>query len=513
MPEALVPPETRAAAVPDLAQVLTAAQDLAQYNRSLIEACPNPLIVVGADGRITDANLAFLKVTGLPREKVIGSEFAGHFTDRELARASHGEAFSGGIFTGRPLTVRNASGHLVHLLWRAARYRDGRDQVAGLLLIAHDVSQQRQHEDELSRLHADMAVHMEELKQRGREIQRINDLYEVMQACNSRQEAYPIIGSVAAELFPESSGALAVSVSRAHQMETAAEWGVEPKMAASFLLDDCWALRRGQMQEVAEPRALQTCRHFQSAPPGSYVCLPLTVRGDLLGLLNLRSAPGEFPGPQSRQLLTTLGEVIKLSLSSLKLRDALRAQAIRDPLTGLFNRNYLDETLRRELSRSARHQTPLCVAMLDIDNFKAFNDTYNHHAGDVLLKALAEFFINKLRASDVVCRYGGDEFALVLPDTDLRQVSERLDRMRSEVRSMECRHDGRILPAASVSIGVAQWPEHGATSKNPITSDELIKAADRALYSAKHGGRDQVCFLAATPEQKLVSDSTGGQSR
>ena len=129
-----------------------------------------------------------------------------------------------------------------------------------------------------------------------------------------------------------------------------------------------------------------------------------------------------------------LGEVIKLSLSSLKLRDALRAQAIRDPLTGLFNRNYLDETLRRELSRSARHQTPLCVAMLDIDGFKAFNDTYGHHAGDILLKALAEFFLKKLRASDIVCRYGGDEFVLVLPDTNLHQVSERLDRMRGEAK-------------------------------------------------------------------------------
>jgi diguanylate cyclase (GGDEF)-like protein/PAS domain S-box-containing protein len=512
MPEALVPPETIAAAVPDLAEVLAAAQDRAQYNRSLIEACPDPLIVVGGDGRITDANLAFFRVTGFPREKIIGSEFAGHFTDRELARASHREALSGGILTGYPLAVRNASGHLIHLQWSAARYRNGRDQAAGLLLIAHDVSQQKQREEELARLHADMAVHMEELKQREREIQRINDLYEVLQACNSRQEAYPIIGSVAAELFPKSSGALAVSISLAHQMETAAEWGAEPTMAASFLLDDCWALRRGQMQEVAEPGALQTCRHFQTAPSGPYICLPLTVRGDLLGLLNLRSAPGEFPGPPSRQLLTTLGEVIKLSLSSLKLRDALRAQAIRDPLTGLFNRNYLDETLRRELSRSARHQTRLCVAMLDIDDFKVFNDTYSHHAGDVLLKALAEFFMNTLRASDVVCRYGGDEFVLVLPDTDLRQVSERLDRMRREVRSMECRYDGRILPAASVSIGVAQWPEHG-TSKDPITSEELIQAADRALYSAKHGGRDQVCVLAAAiQDQTPVSDSTGGQS-
>ena len=456
-PEAIVPSEAIVSSVA-IAPPET-AQDLEQYNRSLIEACPDPLIAVAIDGRITDVNLAFLSVTGFSLEKIIGSEFASHFTDPELARAGQSEAFSRGLITGYPLAIRHASGQLTHLLCNAAPYRNRQNEAAGVVVIARDVTQQKLREDELARLHADTKIHAEELKQREAEIQQINDLYEVLQACNSQQEAYPIIGSVAAQLLPRASGALAVSVSRAHQMEAAVEWGTEPRMAASFLLDDCWALRRGQMQEVAEPGALQSCRHFESAPPGPYICLPLSVRGDLLGLLNLRSAPGESLEPQQRQLLTMFGEVIKLSLSSLKLRDALRAQAIRDPLTGLFNRNYLDETLRRELSRSARHQTPLCVAMLDIDGFKAFNDTYSHHAGDVLLKALAEFFMKKLRASDIVCRYGGDEFVLVLPDTGLRQVSERLDRMRAEVKTMECRFEGRILPAASVSIGVAQWPD------------------------------------------------------
>jgi diguanylate cyclase (GGDEF)-like protein len=277
-------------------------------------------------------------------------------------------------------------------------------------------------------------------------------------------------------------------------------------MAASFLLDDCWALRRGQMQEVAWPRALQICRHFESPPAGPYICLPLTVRGDLQGLLNLRGTPGESFSPQASQLLTTLGEVIKLSLSNLKLRAALRVQAIRDPLTGLFNRNYLDETLRRELSRSARGRAPLCVAMLDIDGFKGFNDAYSHSAGDVLLKALGSFFLKTLRTSDVVCRYGGDEFILVLPDTTLLQVSERLDRMRGEAKTLECMHEGRILPSASISIGVAQWPDHGASP------EDLIKAADFALYSAKHGGRDQLsAFGAGTQPSRQpirMTDST-----
>jgi len=491
--------------IPDLTETGAPAQDPAHQCRSLIEACPDPLIAVGVDGRIADANGAFLRVVAVSREKVLGSEFACYFTDPELARASHREAFSRGSAAGYPLAILHASSQLTYLLCNAAAYRDGKTE--GVVVIARDVTQQKQRHDELAQLNADMLAHGEELKQREAEIHHIKDLYEVLQACNSQIEAYPIIGSVAAQMFPKSGGALAVSVSRAHQMETAAEWGSGPTMAASFLLDDCWALRRGQMQEVDEPGAVPTCRHFQSAPVGRYVCLPLTVRGELLGVLNLRSTPGESLGIQQRQLLNTLGEVIKLSLSSLKLRDALRAQAIRDPLTGLFNRNYLDETLRRELSRSARHKTPLCVAMLDIDGLKTFNDTYSHHAGDVLLKALGALFLNQLRASDIVCRYGGDEFLLVLPDAHIGQISERLSRIRGEVKAMECTYDGRILPATSASIGVAQWPDHGATS------EDLIKAADSALYSAKHSGRDQVyAFVPIVPDRTPAPISAGDRA-
>jgi diguanylate cyclase (GGDEF)-like protein/PAS domain S-box-containing protein len=490
--------------IPDLTEGWAAGQDPA-HGRSLIEACPDPLIAVGANGRITDVNGAFLRVVAVSREEALGSEFAGYFTDPELARAVHREAFSRGSAAGYPLAILRASNQLTYLLCNAAAYRNGQNE--GVVVIARDVTQQKQHQDELAQLNADMLAHGEELKRREAEIKQINDLYEVLQACNSQQEAYPIIGSAAAQLFPQASGALAISVSQTHRMETAAEWGSGARMTASFLLDDCWSLRRGQMQEVAGPGAVQTCRHFQSAPAGGYICLPLSVRGNLQGLLNLKSPLGESLGQRQRQLLTTLGEVIKLSLSSLKLRDALRAQAIRDSLTGLFNRNYLTETLQRELARSARHKAPLCVAMLDIDGFKTFNDTFSHHAGDVLLKALGAFLLKKLRTSDIVCRYGGDEFVLVLPDTDLSRVMEPLDRMRGEVKNLKCIYEGQVLPAASISIGVAQWPD-GATS------EELINAADKALYSAKHRGRDLVSVFCAEPQDATPAapDSAGEQS-
>ena len=480
-----------------------AGEDAAGHHRAVMEACPDPLIAIAVDGRITDANPAAVRLTGMAREKLVGSSFSTHFTEPEMARASHREVLSRGLLSGFALAIRQASKETTHLNCNAAVYRDPAGQIEGVVLIARDVTRQKQREEELARIHAETAEYVQELKHQELEFKRINEFYDILQTCTSQLEAYPIIGSVASQLFPGASGALAVSAGRIRQMETVAQWGSEALMAECFAVDDCWALRRGQIQDVADPRGLQMCRHFQQVPSGPSICLPLTVRGELQGLLHLRSAAPFHP--QQRQLLITLGEVVKLSLSSLKLRDALRAQAIRDPLTGLFNRNYLDETLRRELSRSMRRHLPLCVAMMDLDGFKAFNDTYSHLAGDQVLKTLGDFFLMKLRVSDIACRYGGDEFVLVLPDSDLTQVAARLNQLRAEARLIECRYGGRQLPSPSVSIGVAQWPDHGATG------EELIKAADHALYSAKRNGRDQVgVFGAQPPDHHAASGPAGG---
>lgn len=467
--------------------------------RGLMEACPAPLLAIDLEGRIADANPAFVQLTGIAREKLAGSAFDGCFTDPEAARASYREVLSRGSVEEYPLSLRDASGTMRSLICSAAHYRNQQGQTAGVLLIAQDVTERRQREEELARLHVDALAQMEDLKQRESEIRRINDLYEILQTCNAQRETYPIIAAAAAQLFPQSGGALASATGRDQRMEMVAKWGIEPRLSATFHLDDCWALRLGRPHAV-EPGDLQTCRHFQASLPSApapYMCVPLIVGGELQGMLHLHGVPGTHISTQQRHLLVTLGEVVKLSLSGLKLREALRSQAIRDPLTGLFNRNYLDETLRRELSRSGRRRAPLCLAMLDIDGFKTFNDSYSHYAGDIVLKALGAFFMKNLRASDIACRYGGDEFVLVLPDTDPAQVCERLDRLRTQVKQLRCEYEGHTLPATSISIGVAQYvaqsPEHGSSAV------KLLKAADTALYAAKHRGKDQlaVCGEAA----------------
>ena len=170
----------------------------------------------------------------------------------------------------------------------------------------------------------------------------------------------------------------------------------------------------------------------------------------------------------------------------LKSQVLLREQSVRDHLTGLFNRRYMEETLERELLRAARKQLSLGIIMLDVDEFKHSNDTHGHAAGDLILRELGGLLLRQVRGEDVACRYGGDEFILILPDASRQVTRERAERICEYARQLHLRFEGQSLAAVGLSLGVAVFPEHGATST------AILRAADAALYRAKHEGRGRV---------------------
>jgi diguanylate cyclase (GGDEF)-like protein/PAS domain S-box-containing protein len=174
-------------------------------------------------------------------------------------------------------------------------------------------------------------------------------------------------------------------------------------------------------------------------------------------------------------------------VAGLRTREEfLIEQATRDPLTGLFNRRYLDDTLSRELSLCWRRGASLSLVILDIDHFKKINDTFGHDAGDLALRGCAHVLSQNLRKSDIACRFGGEEFAIVLPDSSLENTQQRVTEICALVRQTVLRHNGRLLARMTLSAGIAGAPEHAFTAVN------LVRAADDALYVAKHAGRDQV---------------------
>lgn len=464
------------------------------YARSLIEASLDPIAAIDPKGRLTDVNAAAIRMLGKPRERLVGSDVTEYFTDPDQARALLQGVLLSGVAIDLPLSLRNAAtGTVAEVTCNASLLRNEKGEIAGILAIARDVTKQKQHQEELARLHAEATANIAELQRREAAMIRINELNDLLQTCNSRDEAYPLIGLAAADLLSETSGGLAVFVGSNARLETVAQWGAAPVMQPEFLLDDCWALRRGRMHEVARPKEGVTCRHFAVPPSGPYLCYPLAVHGESLGLLHIRPDADAPVRDEQRAMVVTLAEMVKLALSNLKLREVLAQQATHDALTGLYNRQYLDETLSREMHRARRRKSPLSAAMLDIDHFKGFNDSYGHDAGDALLREIGTVLRRAIRASDIVCRYGGEEFILVFPDSTIPQILPRLEAVRREVKSRRVSHRGQELPGVSVSIGVAQAPEHGSTP------EELIRAADQALYRAKDIGRDRVVAADKAP--------------
>jgi diguanylate cyclase (GGDEF)-like protein len=346
---------------------------------------------------------------------------------------------------------------------------------------------------------------MAEVGQTNKEMNLMSKMVELLQICQTPEEAYPIVGQYAPELFPGFAGALYLLNASNNLVSPVCQWGQTSAGDQIFSPLECWALRQGKPFLSGATSAASfnpKCHHIPGDIQGSHLCVPLLTQGETLGLLYLekllsseRKVRADKSGTDftemQQKLARNLAENVSLSLANLRLRESLRHQAIRDALTGLFNRRYLQETLGREIYRAQRQTTTLGVVMLDVDNFKIFNDSYGHEAGDRLLSVLGRYLQGSIRAEDIACRYGGEEFTLILPDVSPKVLLERTEAIREGVKNLEVVHQGKILAGVTISLGLSYFPQHGA---EPET---LLQAADAALYQAKRTGRDRVVMAGS----------------
>lgn len=350
----------------------------------------------------------------------------------------------------------------------------------------------RQTEIELARLHAETTRHGEllALKNRNKDIQA--RLADVLQTVISPEEAYLVIEKYCSHLFPGHPGMFYVRSNSKDYFELKASWngGIANE---GFEPNDCWAARNNQVYRFNVQHDDLPCMHIVKAKPElKYaICLPISSTNEMIGIMTLAGpqGTGDEQQPVDPGVETLAQEVVNqigLAIANLRLRDSLRKSSILDALTGLFNRRYLDETLPREIARAERTGQPIGIIMLDIDHFKVFNDTYGHDAGDMALREMGPLLRRACRASDVACRYGGEEFMVILPDADLKTTIAKAEFIRTEVRKLRLKHGGVDLPGVTASLGVSAYPMHGSKPA------EVIKAADEALYRAKESGRDRV---------------------
>jgi diguanylate cyclase (GGDEF)-like protein/PAS domain S-box-containing protein len=461
--------------------------------RRLFETAKDGILLLDADtGRITDANPFLQDLLGYSHGELIGKALweIGPVKDIAASQDAMRQLQKKEYVRYENLPLETKAGQHIQVEFVSNVYL-----VNGWRVIqcnVRDITARKQAEEGMRAVNGELLVSVIELQRRDDEMKSLIRLNDLLQSCTTRAEAYQVIALVAVELFAGQSGCLAILSVPDQNLETVAHWGDETSLKSSFSAEDCWALRRSKLHEVSDPQKDMLCQHFVQEPQTGYLCVPLIVQSGTIGLLCLTGAAQKDMGSITRQqLAVAAAEAIKLSLYNLKLREELREQAISDPLTGLCNRRYLEENLGRELHRARRGNSPLCVVMLDLDNFKPLNDTFGHDAGDSLLRELAHLLQDKLRKSDVCCRYGGDEFVLVLPDSSLADTQQRVEQIRVLVNGLQIRHGGPPLDTITVSAGIAGAPEHGSMAS------ELLQAADDAMYAAKQAGRNRVVVYQA----------------
>ncbi|PYU29845.1 MAG: hypothetical protein DMG28_19895, partial [Acidobacteria bacterium] len=382
---------------------------------TLVQNSPLATVVLDPQQRILLCNPAFEDLFLYQRQGIVGNKL-GDLIEDEVTGTDTIEV-SPSLLSGRVLHAtgrrRRSNGILVDVeIYGVPVFVNGK--LEGVYVVYQDITERQRAEEALQHANVVLKGWLRALEKRSEETTLLNEMVDLLQTCVSAEEAYAVIARSARQLFPSEAGALCVLNASQNLVEAVAIWGQSLVGERVFAPEECWALRRGQVHAVDDPAPGLVCRHLGALRDVSYLCVPMMGQGEALGVLHVQSGGSSGEGQNrltdaQQRLAVTAARHIALALANLRLRETLRMQSIRDPLTGLFNRRYMEESLARELRRAARNQRRLGAIMLDLDKFKVFNDTYGHEAGDTLLRELGEFLRSRTRGEDIACRYGGEE--------------------------------------------------------------------------------------------------------
>ncbi len=323
---------------------------------------------------------------------------------------------------------------------------------------------------------------------------------DMLQSAADHHDANAVLRATAGELIGGFGGALYVFNNSRDRLVLSTSWACKDSatLPETIMVSQCWAMKRGKPHINQGGAKALCCEHHVSGVAALEI--PMAARGENLGLLQI-FADGTDAEARLAAILplsSALGDAMSLALSNIALREKLRNQALRDPLTGLYNRRYMEDSLERYVRLAEREDRKVSVIMIDLDHFKRLNDEHGHAIGDAVLREAAAAIVGALRETDVACRYGGEEMIVFLPDCDLDDAATKAEQIRARIESLSGTHGAQV----SASLGVASVPSTSATSA------DLIRAADAALYRAKHNGRNQVAVAPLRQGWRSRSEAT-----
>ena len=434
-----------------------------QEFRNLTESSPDSIMRYDREGRILYLNQKLSRDLGVTEAELIGKTTGEVWPDNRFADIEQAvvRAIGSGEATTVELSHSLATGESIFSQIRVAAERDAAGRIIGALAFGRDITAIREAERKLRHF-----------------VDNLPGLAFIFRLSPDGHASFPFVSSAIEEIYglrPEDvKDDMAPLHNLAHPDDRPRIEATIAETARTMALFrvEFRVCRPGQPERWIDCRSVPT-READGAILWYGLMLDITERN----VLDMQ-----------------LAERKRVEAELRTLQAQLREQAIRDPLTGLYNRRYLEETLWRELDRAGREGHPLSILMVDVDHFKRLNDTYGHPAGDEVLRTLGRLLQHHARSSDIPCRYGGEEFVVVLPDMPLEAARMRAELVRQDFADLRIAFGGAEL-VATLSIGVSSYPGHGNTA------DELIRAADLALYEAKQSGRNRVCYAKSSDHQ------------
>ncbi|MEH2288554.1 MAG: diguanylate cyclase [Nostoc sp.] len=311
----------------------------------------------------------------------------------------------------------------------------------------------------------------------------LSDMADMLYSCESEDEVYQVVALTCSKLFPNMSGCINIIADSKNYVQMKSTWGPKISSKEVFSLSECWALRRGKLNLSSSCNAGLICSHLIPPVSGVHLCVPLFGKSEVTGILHIYTL--EEINSEDQQIAEIIARYLAFTLNNLSIKQRLTYENLRDGMTQLFNQNYMQTITEQRLAEAERSGQPLSVIFIDIDDFKSYNSHYGHLTANIVLQELAKLLLKSIRSFDIACRWGGEEFVIVMPNMTLEALRKRVEQLRLDVEQMQLKDGDQILESITASFGIA-------VSEPGITVKDFLNRANQAMLEAKRTGKNRV---------------------
>ena len=349
--------------------------------------------------------------------------------------------------------------------------------------ISIDITESIEAQRSLTDLNRQLEEKTLELEAKKRELIYLSDMADMLYSCESEDEVYKVVALTCSKLFPNMSGCVCIIVNSKNYVQMNSIWGDKITSKEIFSQSECWALRRGKSNLLSPLNSGLMCNHLIQPVSGAHLCVPLFGQGELVGILHIYCL--EEISPENQQTAEIIARTLSIALNNLSIKQRLTYESFRDGMTQLFNQSYMQNITEQRLAEAERSGQPLGVIFLDIDNFKYYNSRYGHLTANIVIQGLAKLLLKSIRSFDIACRWGGEEFVIVMPNMTMEALRKRVEELRLDVERMQLKDGDQILESITASFGIT-------LSEPGITVKDFLNQANQAMLEAKRRGKNRV---------------------